>query len=449
MNSKSINLSKEFDFFFTFPFNLGFSIEHISSPFYLLSLERVATLLNINFPKYSWSMEQFDENLPLSLKNKGGVIAGKPKVETATNRIIQASFEREQVGARFVELIEESVVYFDHGVGSVNLTIRADLESIEAISKLQQLAMGIISDIRKKEESLYVFYEWEAFREAMQESFESAGVLYDMWGILGTGGKGRGPSSYVGENAILRTEESAPLKIFVKDIAALLAPFTGLKPEINLNLVPHVDGIIYLAEGWDGQIAIVSDPIREKWLKNLWQFATDYGTILHDLDRYLYARTLTLRKESRSITLAQSRKEMDAIHRIELAIDVITHEILPHNFGGIVEEIQVYRGIYDSWEMKTIVESLKNKFTFLNTMFTNISAGVSNAIQVRMNNTILVFTILTFAGVLSSVISTTDFNGIFLSPEVRLFLIVFGTVSAGLLSIISLVIRRGKPNFGK
>lgn len=77
MNSKLISLSSEFDFFFTFPFNLGFSIEYVSLPFYLMNLERVATSLNVNFPNYSWSMEQFDENLPLSLKNKGGII---PKI---------------------------------------------------------------------------------------------------------------------------------------------------------------------------------------------------------------------------------------------------------------------------------------------------------------------------------------------------------------------------------
>lgn len=50
---------------------------------------------------------------------------------------------------------------------------------------------------------------------------------------------------------------------------------------------------------------------------------------------------------------------MEAINRIELSIDVLSHEILPHNFGGILEEIQVYKGIYTSWEIKKITESLK------------------------------------------------------------------------------------------
>lgn len=444
MRNKIINLSPEFDFFFTFPFNLGFSIEYSPLDGYLLNLQRVTTALNVNFPNYLWSMELFDENLTLSLKAKGGLILGKPRITTSIKKVIEDAFAREQIGARFDGEVEESVVYFYHGVGSINLIIHANLETTEAIPRLQQLAMAIIGDIRKKEDSLYVFKEWESFRAAMHKSFDSASVLYDMWGILSTGGEGRGPTRYVGENAILRTTNKGALEISFEDIPNLLAPFTGLKPEENINLVPFADGIIYLAEGWEGQIAIVSDRVRERWIKNLWQFATDYGTILHDLDRYLYMRTLSLCKRSKSIDINQARKEMDAIHRIELFIDVITHELLPHNFGGIAEEIEVYRGIYDSWNMKTIVDSLKNKFTLLNTMFTNINAMVSDSMQVKMNTTILVFTVLTFAGVLSSVISTTDFNNLFLSSKLRLFIIIFGTISATLLSIVSLVIKRKK-----
>jgi len=68
----------------------------------------------------------------------------------------------------------------------------------------------------------------------------------------------------------------------------------------------------------------------------------------------------------------------------------------------------------------------------------------TDSMQVKMNTTILVFTVLTFAGVLSSVISTTDFNNLFLSSKLRLFIIIFGTISATLLSFVSLVIRRKK-----
>jgi len=244
---------------------------------------------------------------------------------------------------------------------------------------------------------------------------------------------------------IFRQEDDSTLKITTDEIPALLAPFTGLKPEENSNLLPLTDGIVYLAGGWDGQIAIVSDPAREKWLKGIWEFATDYAAVLHDLDRYLYVRTLALRKESNYSKSIQAQTEMDSIQRIELSIDVITHEILPHNFGGIKEEIQVYLGIYDSWQMERIAESLKNKFTFLNAMFRNINTAVTNSMQARMNLTMLVFTILTFAGVIASVISTTDFSGIFLSSKLRLFVIIFGTISFGLLSVAYLIINQRRP----
>lgn len=444
MSSELINLSSEFNFFFTFPFSLGFSIEYSPLPDCRSKLQSVATALNVTFPNYSWSVERFDEDSPLSLRVKGGFVMGKPKRPTPIKKGIDAAFSRELIGARFNGVVEESVVYFDHGVGSVNLVIHGTLEKVEAIGHLQQLAMAIIREIRKKEDALYIFDKWEFFREAVRKSFESCSVLYDMWGILVTGAEGRGPTRYVGENAILRIADESSFKIAIEQIPTLFAPFTGLKPEENVNLLPLTPGIVYLAEGWDGQIAVVSDPDRETWLMNLWQFATDYGAVLHDLDRYLYARTLDLRKEVKSINVARARREMDAIHRIELSIDVLTHEILPHNFGGIAEEIQVYRGIYDSWEMQKIVESLRNKFISLNTIFTNMNSMVSNSMQERTNTIMLIFTVLTLAGVLASVISTTDFNNIVLSSKLRLFIIIFVTIAAALLSASWIIIKRNK-----
>jgi hypothetical protein len=442
MNDKIIYLSPKFEFFFTFPFNLGFSIERSPMPEYQYSLMKVANLLNENFQNYIWSMELFEDSLPLSLKNKGGIILGKSKKSTNISGIIKTAFERERIGATFDERVDETLVYFDHGVGSINLSIHATLESTDAIKNLQQLAMAIIGNIRKREDSLYIFEKWVSFREAMLKSYEDANVLYDMWGILMTGGEGRELTRYIGENAILQSIDTSPLKISIDDIPVLFAPFTGLKPEENINLLPFTSGIIYLAEGWDGQIAIVCDNNRKIWLKNLWQFATDYATILHDFDRYLYLRTANLRKESVSLSLRQAKREMEAINRIELSIDVLSHEILPHNFGGILEEIQVYKGIYTSWEIKKITESLKQKFNSLNTMFTNLNSRVSTLMQVRMNIIMLIFTVLTLSGVLADVISTTDFNGEFLNPRFRLFIILFGTISIALLLIITLSVIR-------
>jgi len=444
MSGEMINLSSEFIFFFTFPFSLGFSIEYSPPPDRRSKLESVTTSLNVNFSNYAWSMETFDKNFPLSLRVKEGFIMGKPKRPTSIEKAIQKAFSQESICAGFDGVIEESVVYFDHGIGSVNLVIHATLKKVEAIAHLQQLAMAIINEIREQEDALYIFDKWEIFREAMRGSFESADALYDMWGILDSGGKGRGPTRYVGENAVLRIVDESSLQIPVQEIPTLFAPFTGLKPEENVNLLTLTPGIFYLAEGWDGQIAIVSDPDRERWLMNLWQFATDYAAILHDFDRYLYARTLAMRKKVKSMTVAEARREMEAIYHIELSIDVLTHELLPHNFGGIVEEINIYQGIYNSWEMQKIIESLRNKFISLNTIFTNINSMVSNSMQEKTNTIMLVFTILTLAGVLAAVISTTDFDNVVLSSKLRLFIIIFMTIAAALLSGSWIIIRRNK-----
>jgi len=152
--------------------------------------------------------------------------------------------------------------------------------------------------------------------------------------------------------------------------------------------------------------------------------------------------TNNLRKESIMLSLGQAKREIEAIHRIQLSMDVITHEILPHNFGGIWEEVQVYRGIYDSWEIKNISGNFKQKHDSLNTMFNNLNARMSTAMQIRLNIIMLIFTVLTLSGVLAGVISATDFDGIYLNPKSRIFIIVFGTISiAFILMIVFSIVR--------
>ena len=438
----NIKLAPKFEFFFTFPFNLGFAIERSQLSNYKYSLQRVANLLNNNFSNYFWSADTFEDNLPLSLKNKCGVIIGKPAISSNIIDIIRQAFTHEEIGATFHDEVEETVVYFDHGVGSVNLTIHATIESLDAIFLFQKLSMRIIDSIRRDEKSLYIFYEWKSFRDAMRKSFSEADVLYDMWGILMTGGEGREPTRYIGENAILYSTDVSQFSVPINDLPKLCSSFTGIKAEDNTNLVPFTSGVIFLAEGWDGQIAVVSAPGRAMWLKNLWQYATDYAAILHDFDRYLYMHTNNLRKESIMLSLGQAKREIEAIHRIQLSMDVITHEILPHNFGGIWEEVQVYRGIYDSWEIKNISGNFKQKHDSLNTMFNNLNARMSTAMQIRLNIIMLIFTVLTLSGVLAGVISATDFDGIYLNPKSRIFIIVFGTISiAFILMIVFSIVR--------
>jgi hypothetical protein len=390
-------------------------------------------------------MKKFNKDLPLSLKTQGGVIEGKPKKNhSGIEDLVNGAFKREKIGAQFSGRVDERVVYFDHGVGSVNFIIHGVLQDSEAILRLQYLAMSIIGDLRRNEESIHIFNNWELFQESMKESFSGCGVLYDMWGILLSGGVGRQPTRYIGENAILKGVDKSEIKIHFKDIPKYFAPFTGLEKSKNINLIPHTEGVVYLSEGWDGQIAIVNDPAKENWLMDLWQFATDYGTILHDFDRYLYERTLLLRKENIYRDIKQAKNEIDAIHRIELSIDVITHELLPHNFGGILEEVQVYRGIYYSWDMPLIVESLKSKFNYLSIAITNLNFIVSNRVQERINMTLLIFTILTFSGVLASVISTIDFSNNILSTNLRVFIISFGSITAVIFSILSIIVSKKK-----
>lgn len=443
MDSKQIYLLPDFELFFTFPFCLGFSIEHSELQNYISSLDQVANFLNKYFSDYTWSIDLLNDenkNLPNSIKAKGAILTGKPLYQlTELIQLVDAIFNQENIGATFNGNLEESVVYFTHGVGSVNFNITGKLNTIDAIPLLQKLAMAIYRHIAMNYKYLYIFNNWESFQIAMCKSFESSHVLYDIWGILSKGGKGRGPTLYIGNNVILRSSiDKSFLSVNIKDVPKLLSPFTGLSPEKNINLAQFASGLKYLAEGWDGQIAIVSDSSREQWLKYLWQFAADYGALLHDLDRYLYLLTCSLCKESLSTNITQSKIEREALHRIQVSIELITHETIPYNFGGIIEEIQVFQGIYESWEMKKLAENLRQKSLLLDSMSAYVSDTIKTSLQDKIRITMLILTIVTISSVIATIIYTVDYNNIFLHHWWRLLLIISGTIGAALLFIASL-----------
>ena len=82
------------------------------------------------------------------------------------------------------ESIKETVVYFDYGVGSVNLVLEGRFDNLQAITVFRDLALIIQEDIqywqeKRQEKSLRVFDNWHDFQESMRQAFSNS--LYDIW----------------------------------------------------------------------------------------------------------------------------------------------------------------------------------------------------------------------------------------------------------------------------
>jgi hypothetical protein len=76
---------------------------------------------------------------------------------------------------------------------------------------------------------------------------------------------------------------------------------------------------------------------------------------------------------------------LKAIRRIELSIDLLTYESLPHNFAGKSDEKEVYEGIYETWETKQAIDSLNDKFKTLSARFNYYSTFLADKAQRKSN----------------------------------------------------------------
>jgi len=212
MSDKPIRLSRNFKFFLTFHFSLGFSIAHADNQKdQLCNLEKIASKLNRlteknELRKYRWSKQKFDEKFPLSLRKKHGYLLGEGGGQTEELRAI-INGKEVQSKCTEVELdsenIDEKVVYFDHGVGSINLTIPGKLKTKEAIDCLGALALSIQENIQNREKKgLVIFDNWDDFRNSARQAFEE--FKDKKWDIkfLKDEDKKRGLTNFVGTGAL-------------------------------------------------------------------------------------------------------------------------------------------------------------------------------------------------------------------------------------------------------
>lgn len=433
--TEHISLSDSFGLMLTLPFNLGFSTRYVGAA-RTEQLTEVANALARLYPECRWSAMPLTQ-VPSLLAAKRVVLVGRPTETRRTHLAVSVAFAEENIGATLSE-VDVEVVYLDHGMGSVCVSIEGKLHTANAIANLQRLATRILNDLQTKGSEVSILADWPKFHAAALTAARETGHLYDMWGILGGGGQLRERMLCVGDNAFLRSETDGPLSVDTRTLANYAASFVGLEPEQARNLAPTWPGVVLVNSAWEGQFAVVTDRESEARLRNLWHFGANYWAIITDLDAYLYQLTLESTTD-RSLSMAQ--EAIVQIQKVEMAIDILTHESLPNNFADQGHELAVYGAMYDSWGTSRFIESIKGKFEHLSVRQAGFSAISSNRGQSRMNIVMLVFTVLTFASVIADVVSAVDNNGTMLDSRARLFLIVFGVITAACLAVFAFLFR--------
>lgn len=437
MSEATLQIRPEIEILFYFPFNLGFSTAHVAPTEQGPLFQKIADKLNHGYADYEWSSVPYP-SLPGTIVEGGAYLRGAPK-RTRSFSHDQIEHELRAAGGELVGDVKEEVVYIAHGVGSVVLTLRVKLESLDVLAVLPKRSLKVIDSLRTRAGSIALEKDWKRFQDAMERAFTDVGTLYDMWGILLRGQEPRGFILCMSQAFLLRTVDgaakgagaailAAPLEVDPATFPEILAPLSGFSPEENINILPHSAGVEFCAEGWDGEVAVISDPERESWVRFFWMFATCYWSVLSDLDAFLYEQTRQMARPL-AIRSGDARSIMTATRRIQNAVALLAHEAIPGNIWDTQEQLAMHQGIFDAWGTEALLTSIERKLEYLTDQYENFTNLLRDASQERMNWVMTTFTFLTFAGVLADCISSIDFQGTALTTPRRMFLIFTGTIA--------------------
>ncbi len=436
----------EIELWMSFHFNLGFCLEHRPPRQRRALMQQVAGSLGRQLPERSWTLRDAPP-LPGTLA-EGGVSlhaaeGGVSRVQTPVDAALKAAGLS---GIRLCAPVQEELTYFDHGGGSLDLCLRFEVAGVESIPDLFAAGMAACDALRAQPDALWVSRDWDRIHDAFLRAIDETGALHDMWGILGRGGQAPGLGKTVVFSFVLRSasEGEAALHLDEADLPRLLAPLTGLDPAETVNRLAGARGVPWLFEGWNGQVALISDPAGEAWLRWLWAHAFHGWATLSAMDHFLYEEIQKLGR-SGPVTAAEARAMMSAMRRIEQSAAVLGHLCQPDNVWDDANQRALHQGIFDSWATERLLAGVKEKLDFLGARSAQLAELLSGFFQDRMNVIMTVFTFVTFAGVMADVISAVDFQGALATEPLRLSLIVSGTLSVLLLGTLMAFIwqRRG------
>ncbi len=435
MPQDTLQLHPEIDVLFYFPFNLGFSTAHVMAQEQGALFQKIADKLSRSYGDYSWSSVPYPQLIGTILEGGAYLRGLTKKARSPSHELIEK--ELRKLGGVLVGDVQEEVVYLAHGVGCVGLTLRIQIETCEALAELPQRTLRVIDALRTNPDALALQKDFKRFQDAMEHAFTEIGTLYDMWGILLRNQPRRGFIVCMSQAFILRTEEASPaprgtpakppLAVPREQLPELLSPFTGFSAEENTNILQNSAGIEFCAEGWDGEVAVLSDPAREGWVRFFWMYATCSWSVLSDLNAYLYDQT---RHMARNHTLhpKEARATMTATRRIQNAVSLLGHEAIPANIWDTQEQLAMHQGIFDSWGTEALLDGIKSKVEYLSEHYENLNGLLRDAAQERMNWIMTTFTFMTFSGVLADCIASIDFQGQNLTTPLRVFVIFMGTL---------------------
>lgn len=431
-----VHINPEVDIFLTFPFRLGVETSPLSVSKRKEIFPHWAQTLNIQLPEFVWQAIPFDIANPvpsLIRKRKSIYLLGTSQESASLSSWIHEVVE----GWESFEVIgvHESIWYYDWGIGAVDVSIKLIVKNSKELNKLLEFGEKI-HDSLKEEQKITLFREWDRYAQVLIETFTEGNHIRDIKEIIDF--EFYGKMDPYGINLILKTDQEAALELSEEELKSMLSSFIGRS--VKEQDFVHLPGVLAVAEGYNGQVALFDsnhfsfDQVIER-IRWIWRLVTLYWANLSVSGELLSKRIIT----TFSLNDTKTQKDLGHLRRERLGLQLFLHESSPRNFCDDALDLRVYGGVWDAWQGEKLVEEIKEQLEFLQVYFSESINMLTTKLQSKINLILFILNVLTFSTVIATLITIYDVNNEIFLPNLRLLLVITGTILFGLLSMIFLV----------
>jgi len=446
-----ICLSREVEIFITVHFRLGFDI----APMRRSEREKVfpgwAEKLNAEIPSYNWSCVSFPEDAPETIKDRKSVFLQGRSKDTGPLILWVKDLLRNEKSFE-VTRVEETVWYYDWGLGAEDFTFIVNVRKEEDIRSLSDLAEKISSHIYFTEYKIKVEMKdnEQEFKTALFENWDrSSRILLDM---LGEGGKkgnlGAGEESLCGWTEIyhfaliVKTAGKEGMLLNGQQVKDMMGSFSGETVKEDRDYI-SIPGIHASVEGMDGTVAILDADYktddsnyfnileRVKWIYRL--AILFYANLNNYVDR-LADRMF----ECQNTETKNPREDLKRFRNERLQLQLFLNESSPRTVAVDDATTQkIFNGVWEACQGNETVEEVNYQLNYLQSYYADSISLESSWLQTKMNYILFLLNIMIFATVIANLIVTYDIKNEAIHPSLRLLLIAAG---AGLFGVLSLLI---------
>ena len=452
MLSYPIQLDREVELLIIVPFRLGFDIPPTKASDRENLFPKWAKTLNQKIPDYEWNSVEYNDNAPTAIQDRKSVFLKGLSKNTSLLKswVLENSKEENWLEVRSVE---EEVLYYDWGLGALDLRLLLKITDEKDIRGLSDWAEKIFDSMdfmtygdnqKKKEEGIFrtqLFEDWDRNSKILLDLFSGGSKTRNL--------DDKGKSFQCGWTEIyhfaliVKTTNEGGMSINgLQQLKDMMESFAGRAVNVDEVLTPFLPGILACAEGLDGTIAILDADCKTKdyndiseqvkWLN--WFAILFYANLNNYIDRLADKMLECQNYEAKNI-----RENLKRFRNERLQLQLFLNESSPRTVA--VDDAtteKIYNGVWESRMGNKTAEEINYQLNYLQSYYADSISLESSWLQTKMNHILLVINVMIFATVIATLIGTYDIKNTAINPVLRLLLIATGAGLFGVLSLLTI-----------